>query len=109
MATAYKVLGQSIPTFNTSNNLYTVPAGNSAVISTLNVCNLNATNVTFRIAVCPGGAALANLHYIAYDTAIQAQDSIGLTMGITLGATDIITVYASSATMSFLAFGTEIT
>jgi hypothetical protein len=108
MATAYKVLGQSIPTFNTSNNLYTVPAGNSAVVSTLNVCNLNATNVTFRIAVCPGGAALANLHYIAYDTAIQAQDSIGLTMGITLAATDVVRVLSVAGNVAFSLFGSEI-
>jgi hypothetical protein len=39
---------------------------------------------------------------------IPANDAIALTMGITMATTDVITVYASSATMSFLAFGTEV-
>jgi hypothetical protein len=30
-------------------------------------------------------------------------------MGITLAATDVVTVYANTATMSFSAFGSEIT
>ena len=108
MATVYKVLGQSTPAANTSNILYTVPTGNSTVISTLNVCNLSATNVTFRIAVSPGGAAVANQHYIAYDTAIQAQDSIGLTMGITLAAADVVRVLSVAGNVSFSLFGSEI-
>jgi len=31
-----------------------------------------------------------------------------LTLGITLATTDVVTIYASSATMSFAAFGSEI-
>lgn len=31
-----------------------------------------------------------------------------ITVGVTLATTDVITVYASSANMSFSAFGTEI-
>jgi hypothetical protein len=51
---------------------------------------------------------LAGQHYIAYDTPIAANDTIALTLGITLATTDVITVYASSASMSFSAFGSEI-
>jgi hypothetical protein len=109
MATTYKVLGTSNPASATATVLYTVPAGTSAIVSTINVCNQAALSGTFRIAIRPAGATLAANHYIAYDTVIPYNDSIALTMGITLGATDVITVYASSSTMSFLAFGTEIT
>ena len=108
MATAYKVLGTSNPAATTATTLYTVPAATGTIVSTINVCNQGATG-TFRIAIRPSGATLAANHYIAYDTAIPANDSIALTMGITLAATDVVTVYASSAYMSFLAFGTEIT
>jgi len=31
-----------------------------------------------------------------------------ITIGVTLAATDVVTVYASSATVSFNAFGSEI-
>lgn len=108
MATAYKVLGNLNPTATTATTLYTVPASTSTIVSTINVCNQGATG-TFRIAIRPAGATLSASHYIAYDTPIPANDSVALTMGITLGATDVITVYASSGNMSFLAFGTEIT
>ena len=109
MATAYKVLGTSNPAATTATTLYTVPAATGTIVSTINVCNQSTSTASFRIAIRPAGATLATSHYIAYGTSIPANDSIALTMGITLAATDVITVYASSATLSFLAFGTEIT
>lgn len=109
MATTYKVLGTSNPAAATATTLYTVPAATSAIVSTINVCNQAATNDFFRIAIRPAGATLAANHYIAYNTVIPANDSMALTMGITLAATDVITVYAGTTNMSFLAFGTEIT
>ena len=108
MATAYKVLGNINPTATTNTTLYTVPATTSTIVSTINICNQAATSGTFRIAIRPAGASIAASHYIVYDTTIPANESIALTMGITLATTDVITAYASSATMSFLAFGTEI-
>ena len=65
MATIYKVLGQSNPAATTATAIYTVPAGNSAIVSTLNICNLNSSAGSFRIAVRPAGATLANVHYLA--------------------------------------------
>jgi hypothetical protein len=109
MATTYKVLGTSNPSATTATTLYTVPAATSAIVSTINICNQGSLVGSFRVAIRPAGATLAANHYIAFDTAIPAYDSIAMTIGITLAATDVITVYASSATMSFLAFGTEIT
>jgi glucose-6-phosphate dehydrogenase assembly protein OpcA len=108
MATSYKVLGQSNPSATTATTLYTVPASTQAVISTLVVCNQASTAATFRLAVRVGGAALAASQYLAYDVTVGAADSTALTLGITLAATDIVTVYASSATLSFTAFGSEI-
>lgn len=104
---AYKVLGQSNPSATTATTLYTVPAASSTVVSTIAICNQAATAGTYRIAVRPAGAALAAQHYIAYDSAITANNSTMITVGVTLAATDVITVYASSANMSFSAFGTE--
>jgi hypothetical protein len=109
MATIYKVLGQSAPAATTNVNLYTVPAVTSAVISTIVVANRVNTSATYRIAIRPAAAAIANQHYIAYDVAVAAADSTTLTLGITLAATDIITVYSSTANLSFSVFGSEIT
>ena len=109
MATTYKVLGQSAPSATTATTLYTVPATTSTVISTINVCNRAATTDTFRIAIRPAGATLATSHYIAFDSPIPANDSINITAGVSLATTDVITVYAGTSTLTFTAFGAEIT
>ena len=107
MATAYKVLGQSSPSATSDTTLYTVPASTSTVASTLVVCNRGVSS-TFRVAVRPAGATLADQHYIVYDGLVNQYDSVFLTLGITLATTDVVTVYASSADLSFSLFGSEI-
>lgn len=109
MATTYKVLGQSAPGATTATTLYTVPSATSAVISTLVVANRAATAATYRISIRPGGASQANQHYLAYDVSVNGADSTTLTLGITLAATDVVTVYGSTANLSFNLFGSEIT
>lgn len=108
MATIYKVLGQVNPTANTNTTLYTVPASNVAIISTLTVCNQANTAANFRIAIRPAGEVIASKHYINYDTQVPANDQLALTIGMSLAETDVVTVYANSASVSFNAFGTEI-
>jgi hypothetical protein len=105
---AYKVLGQSAPAATTDTNVYTVPSATEAVISTIVIANRAASAGTFRLAVRPNGATIANQHYIAYDVPIAANDSTTLTLGITVDAADIVTFRASSADMSINVFGTEI-
>jgi hypothetical protein len=108
MPTTYKVLGQSNPAATTATTLYTVPASTATVISSISVCNQAGTAATFRIAVRPGAATLAAQHYIVYGATVPASDATFFTLGLTLAATDVVTVYASSATLSFNAFGSEI-
>jgi len=108
MAYAYKVLGQSAPSATTATDVYTVGSGKQAIVSTITVANRSATARTYRIAVRPAGAVLANQHYIAYDVTVAASDSTALTLGITLTATDVVTVYASTTDLSFGIFGSEI-
>jgi len=108
MATVYKVLGQSNPAATTATTLYTVPASTSTVVSTITVCNIGGVIGTFRIAIRPAGATLANLHYLAYDATVNGQDMLTFTLGVTLATTDVITVYASNANFAFSVFGSEI-
>ena len=108
MAIVYKVLGQSNPSATTATTLYTVPSSTSTVVSTINICNQGVATDTFRIAIRPAGATLTAAHYIAYNTSIPSYDSISLTIGITLATTDVVTVYAGTANLSFSLFGSEI-
>jgi glucose-6-phosphate dehydrogenase assembly protein OpcA len=109
MPAAYKVLGQSNPSATTATTLYTVPSSTSSIVSTLSVANIGSTATTFRVAVRPAGAMLANQHYLAYDVSIPANDTTILTLGLSLATTDVVTVYAGNANVSFSLFGTEIT
>lgn len=108
MARSYKVLGQNNPNATTDTTLYTVPAGTQSVLSTISICNIAATAATYRIAIRPAGEALANKHYIAYNSSVPANDTAVLTLGLTMNTTDILTVYASTASVSFGVFGSEI-
>jgi hypothetical protein len=108
MATTYKVLGQVAPSATTATTLYTVPSATQTVVSTISVCNRASSSATYRIAIRTGGATLSNEDYIAYDATVAANDSTMFTIGITLATTDVVTVYASTANLSFGAFGSEI-
>lgn len=108
MPTVYKVLGQVAPSATTATTAYTVPSATEAVISSVVVANRGTSAATYRISVRPDGAAQANEHYLAYDVPIAANDSAALTLGITMNASDVVTVYASTANFSFSLFGTEI-
>jgi hypothetical protein len=108
MATVYKVLAQSNPSVTTNTDIYTVPSATSAVLSTITVCNQSSSQSSYRIAIRPGGASLAAVHYIAYDVPLQANDTTALTLGITLAATDVVTIYATTSSVSFSLFGSEV-
>jgi len=108
MTTTYKVLGQLNPTANTLTTVYTVPSATQTVISTVTICNQSNIAATFRLAVQPANAAIASKHYINYDTPLPGNDTIALTIGMTLGATDVISANASTSTISFNAFGSEL-
>ena len=109
MATSYKVLAQNNPSATTETTLYTVPADTSAVISTLSICNQAGSSGTYRIAVRPAADSTTTAkHWVVYGATVAASDSIMLTLGVTLAAGDLVRVYASSANMSFAAFGSEI-
>ena len=108
MTTTYKVLGQIANTANTLTTLYTVPSATQTVISTVTVCNQSNIAATFRLAVQPANAAIDSKHYINYDTPLPGNDTIALTIGITLGATDVISANASTITISSNAFGSEL-
>lgn len=108
MANTYKVLGQSAPTATTDTDIYTVPSLTETVISTMVIANRSSSDATYRIAVRPDGATLANEHYVAYDITVGANDSTAVSLGITMNAADVLTVYASTGDLSFNVFGSEI-
>jgi hypothetical protein len=109
MPTTYKVLGQSNPAATTEAILYTVPSSTQSVVSSIAICNQAGTSATFRIAVRPSAdATTVAKHYLVYGTTVAANDTIVLTIGVTLAVSDKILVYPSTGNISFAAYGSEI-
>ena len=110
MATVYKRLGAlaSLGVIGTADTLYTVPAATATVVSTITVCNTSASAATFSISVSTTTSFVAD-GYIVYQASIAGNDTVGLTFGATLDATNkYLLCSASAATVSFSLFGSEI-
>jgi len=109
MALSYKVLGQVNPSDTNNANLYTVPSGTSTVVSTLVLTNVTATDAVARMYVRKEAAAASTDNAIAYDVTVAANSLNTFTLGITLGATDVLTVHSATANaLAFHLFGSEI-
>jgi hypothetical protein len=107
MTTTYKVLGQVNPTASTLTTLYTVPANVQTICSTIVICN-QGVSALCRIAIRPAGASIDVKQYIVYNLVVNQYDSSFLTLGITLNTTDVVSVYADTAYVSFSLFGSEL-
>jgi hypothetical protein len=104
MMKLYGILGQSAPGATTLTTAYTVPEARHATARVL-VCN-RASADTFRIAVSPAGAAIDDAHYVAYDQAIDANDSVS-SVAFTVTETDLVRVYSTNGALSFSVTGIE--
>jgi len=110
MATTYKILGQTEPAGTSNEDLYVVPASTEAIVSTIVIANTGSNQQAFRIFVRDAGATAGTENAIAFDTAITANTQVAFTLGLTLSATDTITVRSDAGgVLTFQAFGSELT
>jgi hypothetical protein len=103
-----KVLGQAAPAATTLTALYTVPAATQVTCSTLVVCNQGVVGIKFRVSVAVAGAADTGKQYLYFDVALARNDSFAATLGITLGAGDVVRVQTDTVNVSFSLFGVEV-
>ena len=109
MAIHYKILGQVVPSAaNTYTQLYPCLTGKEAICSSLTVANLSTDDVLYRVRVRVAGAAENNKQILVYDTAAAGGISQALQLSMTLGTGDIVEVYASSTSIAFNLFGSEV-
>lgn len=109
MANNYKSPVQVEPAANTYTTLYTTPADTQAIFSAINICNTASTDARFRIAFRPSGEAIADKHHIIYDATIAGNDTYMINQGMSMGATDVLSVFASTASVCFVGFYAEVT
>ena len=107
MSDILKVLGQVDTAATTVTTLYTVPNLTQTTISSFVACNRTGSAITFRLSVHVAGASADDKQYLFYDKSVAANDTLTAVIGITLGQTDGMKVYASAVNMSFNLFGCE--
>jgi hypothetical protein len=109
MAINYKILGQAHPAGTGDTDVYTVPAATETIVSTLTITNVTGTVASARVWARINGAATAHVNAIIYDAPVAANTTAAFTLGLTLDATDIISVRSSTGnSLTFQVFGSEI-
>lgn len=110
MPTTYKYAQvQGTANVSTYATLYTTPAATQAVISSLVVCNQSGADIGFRIGLDTTAGTPDASEFLVYDSVIKANDTVALTLGVTLDASKFIRVSSSASVCSFTAFVSEIT
>jgi len=111
MAQTYKRLGAINPSANTQSNVYVVPAATEAVVSTITICNQSASNASFSLALMNRtefNASAPAATFLIRGAVVPAADTLVLTMGLTANTGAVIAANTNSGSISFAAFGSEI-
>jgi hypothetical protein len=108
MTTTYKVLGQLAPAAATATTLYTVPGATSTICSSITICNAGVANANVSVQVAVANAASDVSQYLVYNNTIVPQDTLFMTLGVTLATTDTVVVTSTEANVAFQLFGSEI-
>jgi len=108
LADLFKVLAQIIPAMGTLTDAYTVPADKAAVISSIIVANEASSSTVFRISIAVAGAADDLKQYIYYDVLLLQNRTFIATVGLTLGAADVIRVQSANGNVAFNISGDEL-
>lgn len=109
MATAYKYSQvQGTSSTGTYATLYTTPSATQAVISSIVICNQSSSAVTIRIGLDATEGTPGSSEWLVYDASVAGNDTIALTLGVTMDASKYLRVSSSADTCSFSAFLSEI-
>jgi len=107
MATTLKVLWQSFPTSAIDDDLYTVPASTSTVVSSYSISNTSSIPDVVRLMVSVAWAVTNLKQSIHYDFPLQWNDTLAWTLWMSLSATDVVRVYSQNWTSAFNLFWQE--
>lgn len=107
MGSVYKILGQVAPSASAASPVFVAAA--PSVVSSIAVCNTASAAADYRLAVLPASASVAGTeHYLVFGDSVGGNDSVFLTLGVTLAAGDTLECFASASTVAFGAFGSEV-
>jgi len=89
----------------TNTTLFTVPSSTGGSLEiVVNVCNRNATAITYRLALLNGAiGTLANEDYIEYGVEVAGYGLVR-SGGIVMAVGDVLVVYSDTANVTFQAW-----
>lgn len=87
--------------------LYTCPASDNTVISTLTLSNMYTSSATYRVAVVKAGETMSHKHMLAFDHYLAGNTTETMTLGLTISAGDTVYVQSDSDGMIFGLYGSE--
>lgn len=108
MATDYKILGQITPTSNTLTNLYITGAATQAIVGTITMHNFSDSNASYSLIVRPIGDALSEKHFIVRGGVLPARELVSITGAVTMNSSVLLAANTNSGSISFNAYGAEI-
>lgn len=109
MAQSYNILGQLSPTANTLTNVYVTGASTSSIVGTIVIHNFSDANASYSLVVRPINEALATKHFIVRGGVLPAREQISITGAVTMNSSVILAANTNSGSISFNAYGVEIT
>ena len=112
MPNTYKILGQVNPSANTQSNVYVVPAATEAVINSITIANQGTSNVSYSVLVMPtsefANPASNGKSFLIRGSTMPGSEAATLTLSLTLPAGAVLAANTNSGSLSFSAFGVEI-
>lgn len=109
MATAYKnTKVQGTAGLTTYATLYNTTATTTAVVSTIAICNRSTSTKAYRIGLDASAGTPNSDEFLVYDASVDGNDTVFLTVGVTLGNNQYIRISSTDNTVSFHAFISEI-
>ena len=109
MAQTYEILGQLAPSANTLTNVFVTGASSSAIVGTITLHNFSDANASYSLVVRPINESLANKHFIIRGGILPAREMISITGAVTMNANAILAANTNGGSVSFNAYGVEIT
>ena len=109
MAQTYEILGQLAPSANTLTNVFVTGASSSAIVGTITLHNFSDANASYSLVVRPINETLANKHFIIRGGILPAREMISITGAVTMNTNAILAANTSGGSVSFNAYGVEIT
>ena len=99
---------QGTASLSTYATLYNTSASTTAIVSTIIIANTSAFVKQYRIALMDSAGTPAASDWIAYDASIYANDSVFLTVGLSLQNNQFLRISSTDNTLTFNASILEI-